>query len=215
MTKKKSRRWVWWSAGALVFVGIFWVALFAGTDDWKVKLPVLSDVKPFRFVDQAGDTVTEKDLLGKVCVVSFFFTTCRGICPRMNDNIKTRVYESFKTEPDFLIVSHTVDPERDSVGRMRHYADSLGVNDTRHWIFLTGTKGALYDAARQSYLLDDESHNKQKIEEQFIHTQLFALVDKNGRVRGIYDSLNQDELSKLQKDIRALLKEPPETNKSS
>src|ERR1700744_394059 len=85
MNKKRIRRVLWYVGGSLVFLVIFWVALFAGTDDYKVKLPVIADVKPFRFADQLGDTVTEQDVQGKVCVVSFFFTTCPGICPRMND----------------------------------------------------------------------------------------------------------------------------------
>jgi protein SCO1 len=207
MTKKQGRRVAYYVGGSIVFLLIFWVALFAGNDFWKEKLPVLSDVKPFRFEDQAGDTVTEKSIEGKVCVVSFFFTTCQGICPRMNANMQSEVYQYFKATPDFLVLSHTVNPETDSVGRMKRYADSLGVNDTAHWLFLTGTKAALYSAARESYLLDDESKNRGKIEDQFIHTQLFALVDKDSRVRGIYDGLNQEELIKLRKDITTLLQE--------
>jgi protein SCO1/2 len=214
MKNRRLRRWIFYIAGSVVFLALFYTFLFAGTDDYKVKLPILSDVKPFRFADQAGDTITEKSLLGKVCVVNFFFTTCRGICPRMNDNMKTDVFEPFKSQSDFVVVSHTVNPETDTVARMKRYADSLGVNDPKHWLFLTGTKMALYEAARSSYLLDDESHNKQKIDDQFIHTQLFALVDKDGRVRGIYDGLNQEELAKLQRDIRALLKEPPGASQS-
>ncbi|TDW99621.1 SCO family protein [Dinghuibacter silviterrae] len=206
--KKRIRRLLWYVAGSVVFLAIFWIALFAGTDDYKVKLPVIADVKPFAFVDQKGDTVTERDVLGKVCVVSFFFTTCPGICPRMNDNLKHWVYEPFKEEPDLLMLSHTSDPERDSVSRLKVYADSMGYDDPKHWIFLTGTKKALYAAARDSYHIDDESHAKQKIEDQFIHTQLIALIDKNGRLRGIYDGLTKEELEKLQRDIKALLKEP-------
>lgn len=208
MNKKKVRRLLWYVAGSIVFLVIFWIALFAGTDDYKVKLPVIADVKPFVFVDQMGDTVTDRDVLGKVCVVSFFFTTCPGICPRMNDNIKHWVYEPFKSESGLLLLSHTSDPGKDSVARLKQYADSLGFNDPKHWIFLTGTKKALYAAARDSYHIDDEGNNKGKIEDQFIHTQLIALVDKQGRVRGIYDGLTKDDLEKLQKDIKGLLKEP-------
>lgn len=79
--------------------------------------------------------------------------------------------------------------------------------DTNKWWFLTGSKNDLYTTARQSYLLDDQNANKGKIEEQFIHTQLFALVDKQERVRGIYDGLKEEELQQLMKDIRELLKE--------
>jgi protein SCO1/2 len=84
--------------------------------------------------------------------------------------------------------------------------------DGPHWLFLTGTKDALYKAARNSYLVDDQNNNKLKIQEQFIHTQLVALVDKNGRVRGIYDGLKQAELEKLRKDVGDLLKEPASGN---
>lgn len=206
MNRKKRNRWILYTGISVVFLAVFYIALFWGTDDWKVKLPVLSDVKPFRFVDQAGDTITQKNLTGKVCVVSFFFTTCPGICPRMEDNLKTQIYDSLKSNPDFLLLSHTVNPETDSVPRLRHYADSIGA-DPHHWLFLTGGKSEIYESARNSYLLDDQNNSKKKLQEQFIHTQLVALVDRDGRVRGIYDGLSQKELLKLRTDATGLLTE--------
>lgn len=190
----------------IVLVIAFYFFLFRDNDFWRTKLPEISEVKPFRFTTQDGTQFTEKDMLGKVSVVEYFFTTCKGICPKMNNNMK-KVYEDFHAEPDFQIVSHTVDPERDSVGRLKEYADSLKV-DTHKWVFLTGRKDSLYQAARGSYLLDDPKNNLQKIEDQFIHTQFFALVDRDGKVRGqVYDGLKQAELDRLKKDIRSLLKE--------
>jgi len=171
----------------------------------KVTYPVLSEVKPFSFVDQDGRVVTNKDVAGKVYVAEYFFTTCKGICPKLNTNLKS-VYEKYKNEPDFLILSHSVDPETDSVGRLKIYADSLGV-DSRHWIFLTGDKDSLYQAARLSYLLDDPKNNLSPIDQQFIHTQFFALVDKSGEVRKIVDGLEKDELKQMDKAIDQLLKE--------
>ena len=116
------------------------------------------------------------------------------------------LYEVFKNEKGFLILSHTVDPETDTVARMKRYADSLGAN-AGNWLFLTGKKDSLYHAARISYLLDDPKNGNDKIEDQFIHTQFFALVDKGGRVRKIYDGLKRDELEELKKDIPKLLNE--------
>jgi protein SCO1/2 len=117
------------------------------------------------------------------------------------------VYAQFKDEPNFMILSHTCDPERDSAARLKVYADSLKV-DTKKWIFLTGRKDSLYQIARSAYLLDDPKNNVEKIEDQFIHTQFFALVDKDGKVRSqVYDGLKQEELDRLQKDIKTLLKE--------
>jgi protein SCO1/2 len=190
----------------IVLVVAFYFFLFRGTDFWKTKLPVISYVKPFHFTTQDGLGFTEKDMLGKVSVVEYFFTTCKGICPKMNANMKT-VYEAYKDQPDFMIVAHTCDPERDSAARLKVYADSMKI-DTHKWILLTGRKDSLYQAARNSYLLDDPKNNLEKIEEQFIHTQFFALVDRDGKVRGqVYDGLKQAELETLKKDIAALLTE--------
>jgi protein SCO1/2 len=169
---------------------------------------VLNEVQPFSFTDQDGKTITERNMHGKVYVAEYFFTTCKGICPVLNTHMKT-VYEKFRDEPDFAILSHTCDPETDSVARLKKYADSLNVNENK-WMFLTGSKESLYNAARVSYLLDDPKNNlKENINEQFLHTQFFALVDKNGRVRKkIYDGLKKDDLNELADDIGVLLKEP-------
>lgn len=177
---------------------------------WKKKLSVISYVKPFQFTNQNGIPFTDKDLLGKVTVVEYFFTTCKGICPKMNTNMKI-IYETFKAEPNFLILSHTCNPETDSVPVLKRYADSLKV-DSHIWVFLTGRKDSLYKLARTAYLLDDPKNSFEKIEDQFIHTQFFALVDKDGRVRSqIYDGLKKDELEKLKKDIQLLLAEKSST----
>jgi protein SCO1/2 len=118
-----------------------------------------------------------------------------------------KVYDQYKDEPGFVIVSHTCNPETDSAARLKWYADSMKVN-TKTWWFLTGRKDSLYNMARQSYLLDDPKNNLVKIEDQFMHTQFFALVDKAGQVRKIYDGLKEAEVKKLNEDIAVLLKEP-------
>jgi len=171
----------------------------------KVSLPQLNRVQDFSFVDQDGERITNKNVEGKVYVAEFFFTTCPGICPKMNANLRP-IYDKYINEPQFLILSHTVNPSTDTVARLKVYADSLGVN-AHHWIFLTGKKDSLYRAARNSYLLDDPKNNISPLDEQFIHTQYFALVDKNGNVRSIIDGLKKDELAEMQKQIDALLRE--------
>jgi protein SCO1/2 len=185
---------------------VFFYFVFAGTDNWKAKLPTVSYVKPFYFTNQDGKTIDEDDLKGKVTVVEYFFTTCKGICPKMNASLR-KIYEENKDEPDFMILAHTVQPESDSVARLKFYADSMKI-DTKKWMLVTGRKDSLYKAARSSYLLDDPANNVEKLEDQFIHTQFLALVDKSGNVRGgVYDALKKDEMEKLDKDIKGLLKE--------
>lgn len=204
MSKKSIFYLVFFSA---LVVGFFFVlkSIIPGYGDKSFR--VLNQVKPFTFTNQDGKMVSEQNVLGKVYVAEYFFTSCTGICPELNTNMKD-LYEKYKNEPDFLILSHTSDPETDSVARLKKYADSLQI-DNNKWLFLTGTKESLYNAARVSYLLDDPKNNMENLDDQFLHTQFFALVDKNGKVRKkIYDGLKKKELGELEKDIAVLLKEP-------
>ena len=202
------KKWIFYVAFfTLLIIGFYFTIarVIPGYADKKFQF--LNYVQPFTFINQDGKTITQQDVLGKVYVAEYFFTTCPSICPVMNKNMKM-VFEEYKDEPDFLILSHTCDPENDNPERLRMYADSMKV-DTRKWWFLTGRKDSLYNTARVSYLLDDPKNNSQNIDEQFLHTQFFALVDKNGNVRKkIYDGLKKDELKELEKDIAVLLKEP-------
>ena len=128
---------------------------------------------------------------------SKFFEFCEKFDQRKDDLLRD----------DFQIFSHTCNPETDSVPVLKRYADSLKV-DTKKWVFLTGRKDSLYQMARGSYLLDDPKNNLEKIEDQFIHTQFFALVDRNGKIRGkIYDGLKALEVQQLKTDVGRLLKD--------
>ena len=171
----------------------------------KSRLPSISYVRPFAFTNQDGKIVTDNDVSGKVYVAEYFFTTCKGICPRLNNNMK-QVHEKFKNEPGFLILSHTCDPEIDSATKLKRYSDSLGVTGS-NWIFLTGRKDSLYNMARVSYKIDDPANNLKDIDDDFLHTQFIALVDKKGEVRKIYDGLKQSEVEAMMHDIQKLLKE--------
>ena len=189
----------------VVLLGGFYAAMIKFTDFEEVKLPVLNSVQPFSFVKQDSTVVTQKDLANRVYVAEYFFTTCKGICPKMNKNMQV-VYEKFKNNPNFLILSHTVNPENDSVSVLKRYADSLGASPNNWW-FLYGSKTDLYKSARESYLLDDPKNSSKNIDDQFLHTQFFALVDKQGRVRGIYDGIKKDEVDQLMLDIEEIIKE--------
>ena len=143
------RKWILYTAFFLFLAIGFYVVMtkvIPGYGD--VKLPVLSYVQPFRFTNQDGKQVTEKDMEGKVYVAEYFFTTCVGICPKLNTNMK-KVYEQYKDTEGFLLVSHTCNPETDSAARLKYYADSMKV-DTKRWWFLTGSKDSLYTSARVS-----------------------------------------------------------------
>jgi len=115
-----------------------------------------------------------------------------------------KVYERFKDEKDFVILSHTSDPETDSAQQLKKYADSLGVN-TSKWMFLTGRKDSLYTMARISYTIDDPANNLRNIDDDFLHTQYLALVNRQGEVKKIYDGLKDSEIRAMIKEIEKTL----------
>ncbi len=191
------------------FLAIFYYFLFYDNDYNKVKLPVIAYVQPFKFINQQADTVSQTTFEGKVYVTNYFFVTCRSICPYMNGNLK-KVYDEFRENKEVLFLSHTCQPEYDSIINLKYYADSLKI-DNKKWFFVTGNKLELYKMARESYKIDDPKNNVGKIEDQFLHSQFLALVDKWGQLRGVYDGLKTDEMQKLKKDINDVVTEVSKT----
>lgn len=202
----KSRKILFYIVFFSVLVIVFYFIITRLVPEFsKKRIEPISYIRPFSFTNQDGKTITEKNVSGKVFVAEYFFTTCKGICPKMNNYLKT-VYERFKNEKDFLILSHTCDPEQDSVTQLKKYSDSLGVN-TSQWMFLTGRKDSLYNMARVSYTIDDPANNLKSIEDDFLHTQFWALVNKKGDVMKIYDGIKESEVKELINDIDHMLKE--------
>lgn len=201
-----SKKTFFYTSFFIVLAVVFYLALITiNPQIGKKRIPPISFVRPFSFTNQDGEIITEKNVAGKIYVAEYFFTTCKGICPKMNNNMKL-VYERFKDDNNFLILSHTCDPETDSAAQLKKYADSMAVN-TRQWLFLTGRKDSLYTMARISYTIDDPANNLKNIDDDFLHTQFWALVDGNGDVRKIYDGLKGSEVRQLIKDAERLLKE--------
>lgn len=176
---------------------------FGQKNTFKKGDTIFHTVKPFCFINQYNEKVTEETVKGKIYVTDFFFTTCQSICPVMSTELE-RVYKQFEHNDDFLILSHTVAPEEDSVNVLMEYAKLHGVTNKK-WLFLTGEKKHLYEMARQSYLLNAEKGKGD--EDDFIHTQNFALVDKERHLRGFYDGTDSLEVSRLIIDINLLLEE--------
>lgn len=158
----------------------------------------------FSFINQDGKTISQKDLDGNVYVTDFFFTTCQSICPRMTRQMN-RIYKQFRNNPQVKILSHTVNPEFDSVPVLSSYAKQLEAKSDQ-WFFVTGKKKELYDVARKGYFLDASEGDGGP--EDFIHNQNFALIDKHRHIRGYYDGTDSADVDRLMGDIKILLKEP-------
>lgn len=192
----------------IVLSAAFMTYYYSVTKVKKPQLPFYGEgdhrVRPFSFTDQDGNTVTQESLAGKVYVVEYFFATCEGICPKMNENLNT-VYQRFKGDNRVMFLSHTVDPEEDSSSALKEYSKRFEA-DSRQWKFLTGDKKALYDQARYSYLISAEDDTTGlSIDKDFIHDNHFVLVDTTGRIRGMYDGLQAQEMIKLASDIQSLI----------
>ncbi|RYC70272.1 SCO family protein [Spirosoma sordidisoli] len=172
-------------------------------DGKSVTDSVYQTIPDFAFVSQYGDTVTAKAIANKIYVADFFFTSCPTICPKMKVQLK-RVYETFKGNPDVMLLSHTIDPAHDSVAVLREFADNLGVSG-RQWLFVTGDRETIYDIGQNSYMVTAQQDSSAP--GGVVHSGAFILVDKQRHIRGIYDGTTQEGVDKLMNDINRLLAE--------
>ena len=161
----------------------------------------------FSFLNQDGQVVTEKEIENKVFVAEYFFSTCKSICPIMNQQMQ-RIQKKYNGNSNFKILSFTVDPAVDNPTQLKSYAISHGYK-AGQWHFLTGSKSELYALARKSFfvLKPVEANNIGDAGSDFIHTNNFVLVDKKKRIRGYYDGTNSVEVNQLIKDIELLFQE--------
>lgn len=169
--------------------------------------PVYFDAPEFHLTDQTGAPFGTEDLEGRVWIVNFMFTRCTATCPRQADRI-VELQQHVRRWPDqdrLCYVSVSVDPEHDTADALRAYAESRRADPAR-WKFLTGTRSELHALSREGFKLpafgsDDDSKSP------ITHSSRFILVDRNRRVRGFYESLEDDEIRKLLVDMRAVLSE--------
>jgi protein SCO1/2 len=173
-----------------------------------------------RLQNQLGDTVHIFDKEGKITVANFFFTSCGSICPKLTHNMQ-KLQQSFikggnvRNKIDTSIVqflSFTVDPARDSVSTIKDYADRFGVNHDNWWM-LTGSRDSIYKFAFEELKVDKFS--EEPISPDFVHTSRFVLIDKQHVVRGYYNGLDTNSISKLARDIGLLMLEKDKKQKST
>lgn len=199
-----------------IILVVFFIVSCKGTKNKETKLlPVFGEkkavgneegdtiyhtVKPFLFINQYNEKVTEETVKGKIYVADFFFATCESICPKMSTQLIT-VQNAFAKDDSVLILSHTVNPMHDTVEVLKKYAERFGATKNK-WHLLTGNKKEIYDMARYSYLvnaLEDDGSA-----EGFLHSELFVLIDSKKRIRGFYDGTDNVAVAKLIADIKLL-----------
>ncbi len=165
---------------------------------------ITHSISPFSMTDQHGKQITEKDIEGKIHVANFIFTRCGSICPVMTKHMKL-LQDAFKNNGNVVMLSYSVTPWIDSVARLKQYADNNAIT-APNWHLLTGSKGEIYKLARQSYFAEEDL-GFSKDSTDFLHTEHILLVDRNKKIRGIYNGTLQLEAEQLIKDIKKLLEE--------
>ena len=164
---------------------------------------IYTTIPDFDFVNQDGESFTKKDLMGKIYVADFFFTTCPSICPIMKTQM-LRIHEKYKDNPKVHIVSHSIDPSHDTVEVLRDYADRLEV-DTKSWTFLHGEMDDIFRIAQEGYLVSAKEDSLAP--GGLLHSGAFILVDPEKRIRGYYDGTKEQDVNQLMEDMDILLEE--------
>lgn len=164
---------------------------------------IYHQIQNFSLVDQDSSIVTNATFADKIYVADFFFTSCPTICPTMKTQM-LRVYEKYEKNEQVAILSHTIDPTYDTVALLNDFASRLGVQSDK-WKFVTGDQDEIYELAEKSYMsIADEDSNAPG---GYIHSGAFLLVDKQRRIRGVYDGTEANQVDVLLTDIDRLLKE--------
>ncbi len=169
----------------------------------EAESKVKHHISAFSFKNQAGKPITDKSIEGKVHVANFIFTSCVSICPVMTKHMKM-LQKEFGGNPEVAMLSYSVTPWIDSVGRLKSYTQENDIT-APNWHFLTGNKTQIYRLARQSYFAEEDL-GFTKDSTQFLHTEHIILVDKCKRIRGIYNGTLQLDIEQLARDMRELLK---------
>ncbi len=161
-------------------------------------------IPDFNLINQEGEAVTKQTYAGKIYVADFFFVSCPGICPVLEKNMSI-LQEEFVNDNEVLLLSHTVMPSKDSVSVLKKYAEDNDVISDK-WNLVTGNKSQIYNLARKAYFAD-EDFTKTKDENAFVHTENFVLIDKKGRIRGVYNGTLGLDTKRLIRHIKMLKKE--------
>lgn len=177
------------------------------------NLETIGPAPKFELVNQENKKISNQTYKGKVYVLEFFFTTCPSICPKMNMSMLS-IEKTFFGNPNFGIVSISIDPEHDTPAVLKAHRELLGVKSS-NWNFLTGDKQYIFDLSNKGFNL--YAGENSKVRGGFEHSGLFALIDKNGNIRCrkdefgnpilYYDGLEKKGVRAIQQDIAILLKE--------
>lgn len=197
---------VWLFVAVVVVFPVTVFAVVRWYENTYTALPVIGGdahkIGDFDFLNHDGGTTSLKDWNDKIVVADFFFTHCPVVCPKMTRSLKN-VQGLYAGDKELLLTSFSVDPERDSVDQLKIYAEKMNIQG--NWLLLTGDKKEIYKLARKSFLVTATDGDGGP--QDFIHSELLVLIDKQGRIRGYYNGTVPSEVENLIRDISRLKKE--------
>ncbi|GEO21964.1 hypothetical protein CQA01_24980 [Cyclobacterium qasimii] len=158
-------------------------------------------IPDFTFTDQLGRSVGKEEMMGKITVVDFFFTSCPSICPVMSNEME-RVQDVFRDEDNVQIYSISIDPEYDNQEVLFDYAKEHSATKDK-WFFLNGPMEETYNLARCGFILPTISGGA--VPEDFVHSDKFVLIDELGRIRGYYSGTKREGVDQLILETKILL----------
>lgn len=183
----------------VVILAVFATLVLRQAESSKNQLPVLGVMPEFSFVNQDGEPFGSAQMMGKVSVVDFMFTRCQSACPIMAKEMG-RLYKAFDGTDDLQFVSISVDPGHDTFAVLKAYAAANGVNDAR-WQFLHTTVDRVVNLSENGFMLAADQL-------PMGHSTKFVLVDRQGRIRGYYNALENKPMIAIREQIKTLLEEP-------
>lgn len=195
-----------------IFAAIALAALACNNTEPQKALPIIGNhdiqgedtiyhqIPDFAFIDQDSQVVTNATFDGKIYIADFFFTSCPTICPKVKKQM-LRIYEKYQDEPRLMFLSHSIDPKRDTVGRLKTYSENLGV-DTGRWRFVTGNKDEIYEIADDYMSIAVEDPNAPG---GFDHSGWLLLIDQDRHIRSYCNGTEPEKVDEFMKDIDWLL----------
>lgn len=159
-------------------------------------------IRDFSFTNHNGKTVTHNDFEDKIYVADFFFTTCPTICPTVMSNM-IKIHDKYIDNPNVLLLSHTLDPKKDTIGALKAYADNLEI-DAPKWNLVTGDKKIIRGFAKDYMNIVVEDNEAPG---GINHSGKIILVDKDRRIRAFAEGTDANDVEQLLSDIDVLLAE--------
>lgn len=170
----------------------------------EIQQKITHKIRDFSLIDEQNKPFSQKNIDQKIHIANFIFTTCTSICPIMTENLQ-KIIKPFENDENVVFVSYSVMSQTDTPQKLQKFKTQKNILK-KNWHFITGNQQEIYDLARKSYFAEEDL-GFTKNDSAFLHTEHVVLVDKNRRIRGVYNGTLLLDMQQLAKDILVLKKE--------